>query len=82
MLFLGSDHRLGTPDASEILDLFQNVSRFGFSRYIVFVMYLFFEKGTFINFKVIHQDDTSFCNFPDLCQKDTQPIKVLQNRTN
>ena len=42
----------------------------------------FFLKGNFINFKVIHQGDTSFWNFPDLCRKSTQPTKVLQNRTN
>ena len=40
--------------------------------------YFFLEKGTFINFKVIHQDDTSFRNFHNICQKDTQPIKKFK----
>jgi len=37
----------------------------------------FLERGNFIDFKRIHQCDTSTRNVPSLCRKCTQPIKSL-----
>ena len=41
------------------------------------MFYIFFERGNFIDFKRIHQGDTSTRNVPGLCRKCTQPIKSL-----